>query len=187
VGGNLCNASPAADTAPPLLLSDAMLTLAGVQAVRRVSIHDFFLGPRQTVLQPDEILTEIFLPHTVGRRGATYLKLGRRHAMEIAIVGLGVAVHLNGSDRIISECRIAMGSVAPTVLRARAAEEILRAREISDDLVDEVAAVAADAARPISDVRASAEYRLDMIRVLCRRATTAALARAKQSAGEVLS
>jgi carbon-monoxide dehydrogenase medium subunit len=187
VGGNLCNASPAADTAPPLLLSDAMLTLASAQGVRRVSIHDFFLGPRQTVLRPDEILTEIFLPHAVGRRGATYLKLGRRHAMEIAIVGLGVAIHLNGSDRVISDCRIAMGSVAPTVLRARAAEEILRAREISDDLVDEVAAVAADAARPISDVRASAEYRLDMVRVLCRRATTAALARAKQSAREVLS
>jgi carbon-monoxide dehydrogenase medium subunit len=187
VGGNLCNASPAADTAPALLLSDAMLTLAGMQGVRRVSIHDFFLGPRQTVLRPDEILTEILLPHASGRRGATYLKLGRRHAMEIAIVGLGVAVHLNGSDHIVSECRIAMGSVAPTVVRARAAEEILRAREINDDVVDEVAAVAADAARPISDVRASAEYRLDMIRVLCRRATAAALARAKQSAPEVLS
>jgi carbon-monoxide dehydrogenase medium subunit len=187
VGGNLCNASPAADTAPPLLLSDAMLTLASTRGTRRVSIHDFFLAPRRTVLQPDEILTDIFLPHAAGRRGATYLKLGRRQAMEIAIVGLGVAIHLNGSDRIVSECRIAMGSVAPTVLRARAAEEILRAREISDDLVDEVAAVAADAARPISDLRASAEYRLDMIRVLCRRATAAALARAKQSTAEGLS
>jgi carbon-monoxide dehydrogenase medium subunit len=187
VGGNLCNASPAADTAAPLLVSDAMLTLASARGTRRVSIHDFFLGPRLTVLQADEILTDIFLPYTAGRRGATYLKLGRRHAMEIAIVGLGVAVYLNGSDRVVSECRIAMGSVAPTVIRARAAEEILRAREISDDLVDEIAAVAADAARPISDVRASAEYRLDMIRVLCRRATAAALARARQSTPEGLS
>jgi carbon-monoxide dehydrogenase medium subunit len=187
VGGNLCNASPAADTAPPLLLMDALLTLASTRGERRIAIHDFFLGPRQTVLQTDEILKEIFIPQITGRRGATYLKLGRRQAMEIAIVGLGVAIHLNGSDRVVSECRVAMSSVAPTVVRARSAEAILRDREITNELVDEVAAVAADAARPISDVRASAQYRLDMIRVLCRQATHAALARAKQKKAEGLS
>jgi carbon-monoxide dehydrogenase medium subunit len=101
--------------------------------------------------------------------------------MEIAIVGLGVAIHLNGSDQVVSECRVAMGSVAPTVVRAREAEKILREREITSELVDEVAAVAADAARPISDVRGSAQYRLDMIRVLCRQATQTALARARKS------
>lgn len=185
VGGNICNASPAADTAPPLLLMDALLTLASARGgERRIPIHDFFLGPRQTVLQADEILKEIFIPRISGRRGATYLKLGRRQAMEIAIVGLGVAIHLNGSDQVVSECRVAMGSVAPTVVRARDAEKILRDREITNELVDEVAAVAADAARPISDVRASAQYRLDMIRVLCRQATQAALARARKSKGE---
>jgi carbon-monoxide dehydrogenase medium subunit len=187
VGGNLCNASPAADTAPPLLLMDALLTLASTRGERRIAIHDFFLAPRQTVLQPDEILKEIFIPPISGRRGATYLKLGRRQAMEIAIVGLGVAIHLNGSDRMVSECRIAMGSVAPTVVRARSAEELLHHREINSQLVDEVAAVAADAARPISDVRASAQYRLDMIRVLCRQATHAALARAREQKAEELS
>ena len=185
IGGNLCNASPAADTAPPLFLLDAVLTLASSGGERQVPIHDFFLGPRQTVLKADEILKDIFIPTISGRRGATYLKLGRRQAMEIAIVGLGMAIHLNGSDQVVSECRIAMGSVAPTVLRARSAEAVLRDREITSELVDEVAAVAADAARPISDVRASAEYRLDMIRVLCRQATQAALHRArKQKAGE---
>ena len=184
VGGNLCNASPAADAAPPLLLMDALLTLASARGERRIPIHDFFLGPRQTVLQADEILKEIFIPRMSGRRGATYLKLGRRQAMEIAIVGLGVAIHLNGSDQVVSECRVAMGSVAPTVVRAHDAEKILRDREITSQLVDEVAAVAADAARPISDVRASAQYRLDMIRVLCRQATHAALARARKSKGE---
>jgi carbon-monoxide dehydrogenase medium subunit len=187
VGGNLCNASPAADTAPPLLLLDAVLTLASTRGERRIPIHDFFLGPRQTVLKTDELLKEIFIPKISGRRGATYLKLGRRQAMEIAIVGLGMAIHLNGSDQIISECRIAMGSVAPTVLRARSAEEVLRDREITSELVDEMAAVAADAARPISDVRASAEYRMDMIRVLCRQATQAALARARKQKAEELS
>jgi len=187
VGGNLCNASPAADTAPPLLLMDALLTLASTRGERRIAIHDFFLGPRQTVLQADEILKEIVIPQTTGRRGATYLKLGRRQAMEIAIVGLGVAIHLNGSDRVVSECRVAMGSVAPTVVRARGAEAILRDREITSELVDEVAAVAAEAARPISDVRASAQYRLDMIRVLCRQATHAALARAREKKAEGLS
>jgi carbon-monoxide dehydrogenase medium subunit len=139
------------------------------------------------VLKTDELLKEIFIPKISGRRGATYLKLGRRQAMEIAIVGLGMAIHLNGSDQIISECRIAMGSVAPTVLRARSAEEVLRDREITSELVDEMAAVAADAARPISDVRASAEYRMDMIRVLCRQATQAALARARKQKAEELS
>ncbi|MBI2538708.1 MAG: FAD binding domain-containing protein, partial [Deltaproteobacteria bacterium] len=99
LGGNLCNASPAADAAPPLLLMDALLTLASARGERRVAIHDFFLGPRRTVLEPDEILQEIFVPQPVGRRGATYRKLGRRKAMEIAIVGVGVAIHLNGSDR----------------------------------------------------------------------------------------
>ena len=184
VGGNICNASPAADAAPPLLLMDALLTLASARGERRVPIHDFFLGPRQTVLQPDEILKEIFIPRISGRRGATYLKLGRRQAMEIAIVGLGVAIHLNGSDQVVSECRVAMGSVAPTVVRARDAEKILRDREITSELIDEVAAVSAEAARPISDVRASAQYRLDMIRVLCRQATQAALARARKSKAE---
>lgn len=187
IGGNLCNASPAADTAPPLLLMDAVLTLASTRGERRIPIHEFFLGPRQTLLQADEILKEIFIPQISGRRGATYLKLGRRQAMEIAIVGLGVAIHLNGSDRVVSECRVAMGSVAPTVVRARNAEKILRDREITNELVDEVAAVAADEARPISDVRGSAQYRLDMIRVLCRQAAQAALTRARQNKAEGLS
>lgn len=187
IGGNLCNASPAADTAPPLLLMDAVLILASTRGERRIPIHEFFLGPRQTLLQADEILKEIFIPQVSGRRGATYLKLGRRQAMEIAIVGLGVAIHLNGSDRVVSECRVAMGSVAPTVVRARNAEKILRDREITNELVDEVAAVAADEARPISDVRGSAQYRLDMIRILCRQAAQAALTRARQKKAEGLS
>lgn len=179
VGGNLCNASPAADAAPPLLLVDARLVLASARGERSVSIHDFFKGPRQTALRADEILKEIFIPQLAGRRGATYLKLGRRKAMEIAIVGLGVAVHLNGSDRVVSECRIAMGSVAPVPLRARRGEEIFKNQEIGDELIEEAAEVAAEEASPISDVRGSREYRLDMIRVLCRKATRAALARAR--------
>ncbi|OGP26697.1 MAG: hypothetical protein A2038_07970 [Deltaproteobacteria bacterium GWA2_57_13] len=185
VGGNLCNASPAADAAPPLLLADAILILASTRGERRVSIHDFFLAPRQTVLQPDEILKEIFIPEVSGRRGATYLKLGRRRAMEIAIVGVGVAVHLNGSDQVASKCRIALGSVAPTPLRARKAEGILTGQEITDQLIEEAAEVAAKEASPISDIRGGAEYRLDMIRVLCRRAARAALARAQGKQVEV--
>jgi len=184
VGGNICNASPAADAAPPLLLTDALLTLASTRGERRIPINEFFLGPRQTVLEPDEILKDIFLPPPAGRRGATYLKLGRREAMEIAIVGIGVAVHLNGSDQVASECRIAMGSVAPTPIRARPAEALVNNKEITKELVDEIAAVAAEAARPISDVRATAEYRLDMIRVLCRRAIQAALERARNHKAE---
>ena len=165
---------------------DAVLTLASARGERRVSIHDFFQGPRRTVLQADEILKEIFVPEVPGRRGATYLKLGRRKAMEIAIVGIGVAIHLNGSDQVVSECRIAMGSVAPTPVRARRGEEILRNQEVRDELIEEVAVVAAEEASPISDVRASREYRLDMIRVLCRRAARVALARARGNKEEGL-
>ncbi len=186
VGGNLCNASPAADAAPPLLLMDAVLTLASARGERSISIHDFFLGPRRTALQPDEILIDIFVPQPTGRRGATYLKLGRRKAMEIAIVGVGVAVHLNGSDRIVSECRIAMGSVAPTPLRARRGEAIFSNQEIRDELIEEAAEMAAEEANPISDVRATRDYRLDMIRVLCRRAAREALARARNHKAEGL-
>lgn len=187
VCGNLCNASPAADAAPPLLLLDATLTLASTRGERSVSIHDFFLGPRRTVLQGDEILKEIFIPQPAGHRGATYIKLGQRKAMEIAIVGVGVAVYLNGSDRDVTECRIAMASVAPTPLRARKGEEILKGQEISDHLIEEAAEVAAEEASPISDVRAGRQYRLDMIRVLCRQATRAALARARGNKVEDLS
>src|SRR3990172_1951553 len=149
VGGNLCNASPAADAAPPLLLADAILILASTRGERSVSIHDFFLAPRQTVLKPDEILKEIFIPEVSGRRGATYLKLGRRRAMEIAIVGVGVAVHLNGSDQIASKCPIPPGSVSPTPLRAREAEGVLTGQEITDQLIEEAAEVAAKEASPI--------------------------------------
>ncbi len=184
VGGNLCNASPAADTAPPLLLTEALLTLASTRGERIVSIHEFFLGPRRTALQPDEILTDIFVPQPAVRRGATYLKLGRRKAMEIAIVGIGVAIHLNGSDRLVSDCRIAMGSVAPVPMRARQGETILRGQEIRDDLIEEAAEVAAEEASPISDVRGSRDYRLDMIRVLCRRAAREALVRARNHKAE---
>jgi carbon-monoxide dehydrogenase medium subunit len=179
VCGNLCNASPAADAAPPLLLMDALLTLASATGERAVPIQDFFLGPRQTVLRADEILKDIFIPEVPGRRGATYLKLGRRQAMEIAIVGVGVAIRLNGSDRQIADCRIAMGSVAPIPLRARRGEQVLRSQTIKDELIEEAAEVAAEEASPISDVRASRGYRLDMIRVLCRRAAREALARAQ--------
>lgn len=187
VGGNLCNASPAADAAPPLLLLDAVLTLASTRGERGVPIHDFFFGPRQTALQADEILKEIFIPKTQGRRGATYLKLGRRKAMEIAIVGVAAAVHLNGSDQEVSECRIAMCSVAPIPLRARRGEEILRGKEISGELIEEAADVAAEEASPISDIRGTREYRLDMIRVLCRRGIRAAYERARGNGGEGLS
>ena len=179
VAGNLCNASPAADTAPPLLLMDALLTLASAAGERTVPIQDFFLGPRKTVLRSDEILKDIFIPEVPGRRGATYLKLGRRLAMEIAIVGVGVAISLNGSDQQIADCRIAMSSVAPIPLRARRGEQVLRSQTIKDELIEEAAEVAAEEASPISDVRASRGYRLDMIRVLCRRAAREALARAQ--------
>jgi len=166
--GNVCRASPSADTLPPLIADGAQVTIHGGSGERRVGLEDFFTGPGKTVLKPDELVTEIRVPAPEPRTGKVYIKHGRRKAMELATVG--VAVSLSEKD-----IRIVLGAVAPTPIRARRAEALLRGKTLNDELIEKAAEAAASESRPISNVRASAEYRREMVGVLTRRALQQAL------------
>ncbi len=171
IGGNLCNASPAADTAIPLLLLNAVLELAscgpGGIATREVQIADFFLGPGKTVLQPTELLTRIRFKALPVGAFAAWDKFGTRPAMEIAVASVGVALRFDG--RTITHARVAYGSVAPIPMRGRGAEAQLVGRALSSDAIDECVAAARAEITPITDVRASADYRREVAGVLLRR------------------
>jgi len=161
--GNVCRASPSADTLPPLIADGAQVVIHGGGGDRLVALEDFFTGPGKTVLKPEELVTEIRVPAPAPRTGKVYIKHGRRKAMELATVGIAVSL----SDR---EVRIVLGAVAPTPIRARRAEALLRGKTLSDELIKKAAEAAAGESAPISNVRASAAYRREMVAVLTRRA-----------------
>jgi carbon-monoxide dehydrogenase medium subunit len=173
IAGNICNAVPSADSAPPLLTIGAKLKLVSQEGERVVGIEDFFTGPGQTALANDEILQEIQIPHPPPNSQGIYLKLTPRRAMDLAIVG--VAVVIIPQDGICKDIRIALGAVAPTPIRARRAEAVLKGQKLDDNLIEKAARTAAGEARPIDDHRASAEYRRDMVEVLVRRAIKQAI------------
>jgi len=177
VGGNLCNASPAADTASPLIALGARVRLAGPGGERVVALDDFFLGPGKTVLAPGEVLVEVLVPPPARRSGGDYQRRTRT-AMDIAVVGVAAVVALDGGATC-TEARIVLASVAPTPLRARAAEAALRGKGLTPDRIAEAARAAAAESKPIDDVRASAGYRRTIVEVLTRRALNNALARAR--------
>ncbi len=179
VGGNLCNATPSADLALPLLVLAARAEIKGAGKAREVELCDFFRGANRTILQRGQILTAITVPRARAHTGAAHMKLCGRRAMDLAIVAAAAAVRLRGTGVICAEARIALGAVAPIPMRARAAEELLEGMPLTPALIDEAAAAAAKAARPVTDLRASAEYRRDMVRVLTARALTEALQRAQ--------
>jgi carbon-monoxide dehydrogenase medium subunit len=172
IGGNICNGSPAADTAAPLMVLGAEIIIQGPQGERRKPVEDFFTGPGETILEPDEILTTITLPKIKGKGAGLYVKLGRRNAMEIAIVGVAVYVILEPSNKKISDVRIAISSVAPKPLRVYEAESVFKGRSPEPQLIEEAASIVSRASDPITDVRASKEYRKEMLRVLTIRAIT---------------
>lgn len=165
--GNVCRASPSADTLPPLIADGAIIQLHGANGARELPLEQFFTGPGKTVLRPDELVTGLVVPAPPPRTGKVYIKHGRRKAMELATVGVAVTLTRDADVRIV------LGAVAPTPIRARAAEEILKK---DPKALGQAAAAAMAEARPISNVRASAEYRREMVRVLTRRAIEQALA-----------
>lgn len=166
IGGNLCNASPAADTAPPLLVLEAQLKLESIEGYRYVPITKFFHGPRLTELKKNELLTEIIIPYPPSNAGMKFLKLGRRAAHTLSIVAVATLVTVkNGKFDIV---RIALNSVAPTPLRAYKTEESLRNKPIDINVIEENVRKVAEEIKPISDVRASAEYRKEMSVILTR-------------------
>lgn len=180
IGGNLCHASPSADMAPALLALGATVYLTGPAGARSASIAEFFTGPGETVAGPDEILTEIRAPKPLSPRTAgVYIKHSPRGAMDLAVVGVAVVVSMSPGDAICADIRIGLGGVAPTPVRARQAEAVLRGRKLEDALVETAAKMAANDSSPISDVRASAEYRRAMVAVLTDRAIRQAWAAAE--------
>ncbi len=167
LAGNLCYGSPAADMVPPLLVLDAEVTLQSTAGSRRLSLADFHRGYRQTARRSDELLTQITWPQPQAGSANAFYKLSRRKGDAITVVGVAVALTIE-ADRC-RRARIALGAVAPTVIRARAAEQMLEGEVLTPALIDAAARQAVEAARPIDDVRASAEYRRHAVHVLTRR------------------
>jgi len=168
IGGNLCNAAPSADMAPPLLLSEAEARMRSLSGERLIPLQDFFLGPGQTDVRQGELLTEILVPELPSGSRTVYLKHTRTRGADLAIVGVATMVQMDG--RIVKDARIALGAVAPVPMRAAEAEKSLVGRELDDRLLDETAEIASSEARPIDDVRGSASYRRQLVRVLVKRA-----------------
>jgi carbon-monoxide dehydrogenase medium subunit len=177
LAGNLCNASPSAETAPALIVLGASLKLVSTERERTVPLEDFFVGPGQTVRAPDEILAEIRVPNLAPRSGGVYLKHTVRKALDLAIVGVAVMVTMEGDS--LHDVKIALGAVAPTPLRAKAAEAVLKGKKATDSLLQQAGQVAADVSRPIDDIRSSAEYRRKMVKVLTIRAIQQAIGQVK--------
>jgi carbon-monoxide dehydrogenase medium subunit len=168
VGGNLCNAAPSADLAPILIALNAAARLAGIKGERRIPLEDFFTGPGTTVLAPGELLISLEVPPPAGP--SVYLKHSPREHMDIAVVGIGLA--LRGYNPLSQECaepRVVLGAVAPVPLRARRAEAELTGGPLAAERIDRAAKIAAEEAKPIDDVRGSAWYRRRMVAVLTRR------------------
>lgn len=177
IGGNLCSAIPSADTPPPLIVLKATLKLVTLNGERTVQVEDFFKGRGESILKPGELLTEIFIPDLSDQSAGAYIKLMRRKAMDLALVGVAAFLKLNDNRNTCKEARIALGAVAPTPMRAKMAEKILINGDINENLAAESGKVASQEARPITDIRATKEYRTEMVEVLTRRAVLMAVDR----------
>lgn len=175
VGGNICNASPSGDTLPALIAYEAECRLIGSEGERLVPLESFFLGPGRTVLRPAEILIELHLPPPPPHTGALYIKHSPRSAMDISTVGVATMVTLDGEDGVCREVRIALGAVAPTVIRARSAEALLRAQRLDVGLMEQAARTAMEDAQPIDDIRGTARHRRAIVEALTSRTLRSAV------------
>jgi carbon-monoxide dehydrogenase medium subunit len=180
IGGNLCHADPAGDPAPVLIALNATLTTASLKGERNMAVEDFCLDYFETALEPGELLTEIQVPATPPHTGTAYTKFNVIES-DLATVGVAVSVTLGSSDGVCQDVRIALGAVAPTPMRAKQAEAVLRGKKITDNLLKEAGEVASTGAEPISDIYGSEGYRRELVRVLVARVGKEALARAKQA------
>jgi carbon-monoxide dehydrogenase medium subunit len=177
VGGNLCNASPAADTVPPLLVNEARCLVAGPNGRREISVEQFCKGPGQNALAPGELLVALFVPRPAARTADAYLRLIPRTEMDIAVVGAGVRVTL-AADGSCSAARVALGAVGPTAFVVPEAAAALVGKRLDDASLAAAAAAASAAARPIDDKRGTVAYRRHIAGVLVKRAARIAAERA---------
>jgi len=177
IEGNLCSAVPSADTAPPLISLGASVNLVGSKGERSVLLEEFFKGPKESVLSKDEILTEVLVPEPPGTASGAYLKLMRRNALDLALVGVAATLRFDSNKKICQEAKIALGAVAPTPIRVPEAERVLINKEVNEARAAEAGKAASGICRPISDVRASLEYRCSMVEILTKRAVLEAFQR----------
>lgn len=178
IGGNVCNASPSADTPPALLALGAKLKLVSIRKSREVPLDEFFVGPFRTIREHGELLTEIVLPPLSPRTGTSYQRLTKITTIDEALVAVAAFIVMDDKGEVIKDARIALNSVAPTPIRARKAEEILRGKKVEDGLIKEVAGVVESETSP----RSRPDYRRRMSAVLAERTIGEAIARATTSA-----
>src|SRR5258708_5669674 len=175
LGGNLCNASPAADSIPVLIALEGVCDIAGPSGTRSVPVEQFCTAPGKTVLQRGEFLVRFRFPPPKQNAGASYLRFIPRNEMDIAVVGAGVSVQLDASKSRCTSARIALAAVAPTPLLVPEAGAALVDGAITEQLIDKAAALAQAAAKPISDMRGDADYRRHLVAVLVKRALHTAI------------
>jgi len=172
LGGNISNAVPSADLPPVLIALNATVKLTGVKGERTMALEDLFTGPGKTVATQDELITEVVIPEQK-MTGSNYIKFGLRKSGALAVVGVAVAVQVE--NNVIKDARVALGAVAATPVRAKKTEEFLKGKTVSDELLAEAGVIASGECKPISDIRASAEYRTDLVRVFTKRALRKAI------------
>ena len=179
IGGNLCNGIPSADTPPPLIALDATVKIAGPQHSRSIPLQSLYRHVRRLSLRRGEILTEVRIPRQPPRTAGAYVRLVRSQ-VDIALVSVAIQITVDNKERV-ADCRVVLGSVAPTPLRAVKAEAHFRKKFIDDDnVLTQVGQIASEEARPISDVRASADYRRAVVVSLLKRAAKIAASRLEE-------
>jgi aerobic carbon-monoxide dehydrogenase medium subunit len=180
LGGNIVNAVPSADGATPLIALGTKVRLLGPKGERKMALEDIFIGPGQTLLDPGEILCEFIIPKHPPRTGGAYWKHMRRAAMELPILGISVLVSLAEDMQTCVEAKIGLGVMAPTPMRAKKAEALLKEKKLSDDILEKAGKVAASESKPRDTFRGEAWYRREMVEVLIPRIARVAIERAKQ-------
>jgi len=177
IGGNLCHGDPAGDPVPVLIALKATVVIASTNGENSLPIEDFYSDYLETVLQPYELLTEVQIPPVADNTGTAYTKFNVIES-DMGTVGVAVSITLDSKEGICSDLRIALGAAAPTPMRARGAEEILRGKKITKSLLAKAGETASAETDPISDISASEEYRRDLVRILVARVGREAMARA---------
>ena len=179
IGGNLCNAAPSAETAPSLICLRAKAEIIDSGGIRRVPLEEFFVGPGQHVLNGSGLMRRLIVPFTPKNCGGVYFKHSPRKAMDLAVVGVACLLILDSGKKRCTDARIVLGAVAPTPLRAKGAEALIKGKEITEKEIEEAGETASREARPITDVRGSAEHRTEMVRLFVKRGISDILAMIK--------